>query len=114
MRRLSLIVPVMLILALIAGCAGNSSVHSAKPLDSKNKSIAASNAEKSNTSKTAAANRESKTNNSATGAVVIVKSANKLSSKEKEAVLNDINNELDNLVQTINTMDDASDDDLNI
>ena len=93
MRRLSLIVLSLLVLASIAGCAGNSTSNSANPAGSDNTGIVASNSQQ--------------------GAVVIVKSANKLSSKEKEAVLNEISNELDTMIQTINTTEDISDEDLN-
>jgi uncharacterized membrane protein YdfJ with MMPL/SSD domain len=106
MRRLSLIVLALLVLASIAGCAGNSTSNSANPTGSDNTGIVASNADTNDTPTTAATNSEQ-------GAVVIVKSANKLSSKEKEAVLNEISNELDTMIQTINTTEDISDEDLN-
>lgn len=110
MRRLSLVVLALLVIASIAGCAGNSTSNSAKPTGSDNTCIAASNTD---TLTTAAANGKENTNNSEQGAVVIVKSTNKLSSKEKEAVLNEISNELDTMIQVINTMEDVSDEDLN-
>jgi len=107
MKKRSFIVPVLLMLVFITGCSGDNTNQSAKTANSDTSSITASK----DSAKTAATN--TKASNSQQGAEVIVKSTGKLSSKEKQAVLNDVSQELDTLVQTINTMEDASDEDLN-
>ena len=108
MRRLSLIVLTLLLLVSIAGCTGDSTSQSSKPNGSDNTSIVATNAENNETP------GKAKTSSSEQGAEVIVKSNNQTSSKDKEAVLNEINNELDTMIDTINEMEDISDEDLNI
>jgi PBP1b-binding outer membrane lipoprotein LpoB len=107
MKKRSFIVPVLLILVFIAGCSGDNTKPSASTENPDKPGITASK----DSAKTAATNANA--SDSQQGAEVIVKSTGKLSSKEKEAVLNDISQELDTLVQTINTMEDATDEDLN-
>lgn len=108
MKKLHLILVSFIILVLTAGCGKiNTKQSSQSPNTDKSKVATTINAE----SKTA--QTETKTKDNETGAQIIAKSGTTVSSKDKEAVLNEVSQELDTMLQSINNLDDVSDEDLN-
>lgn len=104
MRRLSRIVPVILFLALLAGCTADKSSDSAESPQPSQQISAGSNNEKQNSS----------ANDSDQGAELVVKSSNQSSSQEKAMVLDEISQEMDRMIDGINSVEEVSDEDLNI
>lgn len=100
MRRLSVIIAIIVvIMALMGGCGKHPP------------NIPQSN-DAGNTQTISPVSGGSETDSNTQGAQVIVKSGSNVSSKDKELILNEINAELDNMIQSINNLEDVSDQDL--
>lgn len=104
MRRLSLIMLVILLMANLIGCNGDKSNDSSQSQVSRQQISAGSSNE----------TQSSSAKSTEQGAEVIVKSKNQSSSQEKEMVLDEINKEMDSMIDGINAVEDVSDEDLNI
>ncbi len=100
MKRIHLILVAFFIFVLIAGCGRGRTDQPARPPGTDNARV------------TEHANGGIDTSSGGQGAQVIAKSGTSVSSKDKEAILNEISKELDLMLQNINNLEDVSDEDL--
>lgn len=126
MKRTGIVFLVVLILGLLSGC-GTAVTSTDRGKDADQKVITSpagedngSVSEKNGTSEAntdtgidpSDVSQQNDNSGSQSGAEVIAKSTNIVSSQEKAAVLDEISKELDNMIESINNVEDVADEDL--
>ena len=112
MNRKSLIVIMILLLALLTLTACGKTEEAAKASDHPSTSPVSETTETGISGTTQASGSQTETVNTGNGATIIAKSNNAVTDSEKQKILTNLNSEIDNLINSINALDDVQASDL--